>query len=102
MHPCRSLLGHARRQRSLFLLIFLVTIAASALVALQPWPMKLLVDHVLEGKPLPNWLSSLAQSFHVSATNHSLLVIVVIGGLLLFVTSSLLDAALTWAWTVAG
>jgi len=102
MQTYRRLLGYAKQQRSRFILIFLLTIAASAMVALQPWPMKLLVDHVLEGKPMPEWLSSLAQFFHLSADNQSLLIIVVAGGLFLFITSSLLDAALTWAWTIAG
>src|SRR5258705_8024234 len=102
MHTYRRLLGYARRQRSLFLLIFFLTVAASALVALQPWPLKLLVDHVLRGEPRPGWLSSLIAAARVPTTNQALLLFVVAGGLLLFVLNSLLDAVLTWSWTVAG
>jgi ATP-binding cassette, subfamily B, bacterial len=102
MQTYRRLLGYAKQQRSRFILIFLLTIAASALVALQPWPMKLLVDHLLEGKPMPEWLRSLTQLAHLSADNQSLLILVVVGGLVLFITNSLLDATLTWSWTVTG
>src|ERR1041384_5852461 len=102
MHTYRRLLGYARHQRSLFLLIFFLTVAASALVALQPWPMKLLVDHVLKGEPRPEWLSSLIAAARLPATNQALLLFVVGGGLLLFILNSLLDTVLTWSWPAAG
>src|ERR1051325_6616894 len=102
MGTYHRLLGYARPQRSLFILIFVLTVTASALVALQPWPMKLLVDHILRREPLPQWLKSAAVTLHVPTTNQSLLVVIVVGGLLLFVLNSLLDAALTWSWTIAG
>ena len=102
MQTYRRLLGYAKQQRSRFALIFLLTVTASALAALQPWPMKLLVDHVLEGKPHPEWLNQIAQFLHLPIETSSLLIIVVAGGLLLFVAGSLFDAALTWGWTIAG
>jgi ATP-binding cassette, subfamily B, bacterial len=102
MHTYRRLLGYARRQRSLFLLIFIVTVASSALIALQPWPLKLLVDHVLRGEPRPDWLNSLVAAARLPITDQALLLFVVTGGLLLFVLNSLLDVVLTWSWTVAG
>lgn len=102
MQTYRRLLGYAKQQRSRFILIFFLTLAASALTALQPWPMKLLVDHVLEGKPQPEWLNNLAELFRLPLSNSGLLLLVVLGGLLLFVASSLFDAALTWGWTIAG
>src|ERR1041384_8210260 len=102
MHTYCRLLGYARHQRLHFVLLFFLTVTASALVALQPWPMKLLVDHVLRGEPLPERLNSIATALHIPATNQFLLVAIVVGGLLLFVLNSLLDAALTWSWTIAG
>ncbi len=96
MQRVLDLLRYAGRQRSRFVVIALLTICASSLVALQPWPMKLVVDHVLGDKPVPALLSSFASD------PKSLLVLVVAGGLALFVISGLVDAALTWLWTVSG
>ena len=96
MHNYRRLLGYARRQRSRFIVIAVLTVCASSLVALQPWPMKLLVDHVLGDKSVPGVLQNFASS------PQTLLVVIVVAGLALFVVNSLLDAALTWLWTVSG
>jgi ATP-binding cassette, subfamily B, bacterial len=90
------LLRYAGRQRPRFVAIALLTLCASTLVALQPWPMKLLVDYVLSDKVPPAWLSN------VAATIPSLLVCIVVAGLILFALNSVLDAALTWLWTIAG
>jgi ATP-binding cassette subfamily B protein/subfamily B ATP-binding cassette protein MsbA len=48
MHKYRRLLGYAAQRRRFFVFILVLTVAASALMALHPWPMKLLVDNVLE------------------------------------------------------
>src|SRR5437870_3813351 len=48
-----TLLRYARPQRRFFILIFALTVTASALVALQPWPMKLVADYVLGPKTFP-------------------------------------------------
>jgi len=96
MQRILKVLRYAGRQRPRFIVIALLTLLASALVALQPWPMKLLVDHVLGAKPIPELLKGFG------STPQTLLVAIVLGGLALFVVNSLLDAALTWLWTVAG
>src|SRR5260221_14140864 len=54
----RRILKYASRHRPSFILIFFLTVAASALTALQPWPMKLLVDHVLLPEPVPPLIKS--------------------------------------------
>ncbi len=102
MHNYLRLLRYARGYRSSFLLIFVLTLAVSGLVALQPWPLKLLVDHVLEAKPLPTVLESLFHGLSLEPARWTLLATVVIGGLLLFVFSGAADAVLSWTWTVAG
>jgi ATP-binding cassette subfamily B protein len=96
MQRALKLLRYAGRQRSRFIAIALLTIVASSLVALQPWPMKFLVDHVLKSQPPPDWLPV------ALANTRALLTTIVAAGLVLFVASSALDAALTWLWTVAG
>jgi len=47
MRKIRRLLAYAAPHRRAFVVIGLLTLLSSALAALQPWPMKLLVDHVL-------------------------------------------------------
>lgn len=102
MHNHLRLLGYARRYRGSFLLIFILTLAVSGLVALQPWPIKLLIDHVLEAKPLPAGLKSVFDDLSLEPARWTLLATVVVGGLLLFALSSVADAVLSWIWTVAG
>lgn len=102
MHNYFRLLRYARGYRSSFLLIFVLTLAVSGLVALQPWPIKLLIDHVLEAKPLPVVLENFFQALSLEPTRWVLLATVVGGGLLLFALSSAADAVLSWTWTVAG
>jgi ATP-binding cassette subfamily B protein len=96
MQRVLKLLRYADRQRSRFIVIALLTISASSLVALQPWPMKLLVDHVLGDNTVPGFLRTFASS------SQTLLAVIVAAGLALFVFNSLLDAGLTWLWTVSG
>src|SRR2546426_10147087 len=102
MHKYRILLGYAARRRRFFLFILVLTVAASALMALHPWPMKLLVDSVLHDEPLPGWLQSAFNALGFSPTRSSLLAILALAGLVLFALSSALEIGLTWSWTVAG
>jgi ATP-binding cassette, subfamily B, bacterial len=83
-------------------LIAVMTLVTSLLAALQPWPMNLLADHVLGTVPLPGALNNLLGVFALKPEVTLLLGIVVFGGLALFLVNGLLDAALTWAWTMAG
>src|SRR5438093_923119 len=53
MQSYRQLVRYAARQRGFFALIFVATLVASALTALQPWPWKLLADNVLDNKGAP-------------------------------------------------
>src|SRR5438034_7743825 len=102
MQSYRQLLRYAARQRGFFALIFIATLAASALTTLQPWPLKLLADNVLDNKGAPRFLDVLFRLLHIEGTKLELLTILAIGGLLLFVLSSALDVLLTWIWTIAG
>ena len=49
MHKYLRLLRYARCHRAALLWIFVLTIAAAGFAALQPWPLKLLIDQALEG-----------------------------------------------------
>jgi ATP-binding cassette, subfamily B, bacterial len=98
MQKYGQLLRYARPQRGFFLLIFALTVLSSGLLAIQPLPMKIIVDQVLAQRPM----SEAWQPFLGSPAPLTLLMLAVIGGLALFILSSALEAILTWSWTVAG
>jgi ATP-binding cassette subfamily B protein/subfamily B ATP-binding cassette protein MsbA len=102
MHNYLRLLKYAENQRAFLVLTFACTVIAALLAALQPWPMKLVIDHVLEATPLPAVLEKTFQIFSVTPTRFELLGVVVIGGLVLFALNGVVDAALTWSWTASG
>lgn len=98
----RPLLRYAGRQRRSLVVISALTLAAATLAALQPWPMKLVVDHVLLKAPLPATLAHAFQSVHVAATSFVLLTAGALGVLLVFGLNSLLEILLTTRWTLVG
>src|SRR5215470_15980360 len=100
--PTLRLLRYAGRQRSRLVVILVLTLMAAGLAAIQPWPMKLLVDHVLGKAPLPNYLRHAFEAVSLTPTPITLLASIVLGGLALFALHSAVDAGLTWTWTVAG
>src|SRR6266849_3946426 len=93
------LLRYALRQRRVFTLILALTVVAAGLSAVQPWPMKLLMDRLQEAaQQLQN--SSAAPGVH--PLSPGLLAAIVLAGLVLFALNSAVDAGLTWAWTAGG
>jgi ATP-binding cassette, subfamily B, bacterial len=96
------LLHYVRQQRGFLIAIFALTLLAAGLAAVQPWPMKLLIDHVLGTTPVPEAIKEIMAFFSSDSTATTLLALIVLGGLILFVISAAVDAILTWAWTVAG
>jgi ATP-binding cassette subfamily B protein len=86
-----------------WLLLGAMTITSIPFALLQPWPMQVLVDHVLNGKPFTS--SALAHLIAVlpgAGSAHGLLAWVVAAGLLVFVFNSLLDLILTFGWINVG
>lgn len=56
------LMRHAARQKSSLAFILGLMLFSIAVEALKPWPMKLLIDHILPRRPLPSgalWLAAL-------------------------------------------
>jgi ATP-binding cassette, subfamily B, bacterial len=102
MHKYRILLRYAGRQRRSFLLIAVLTVAASLLAAAQPWPMAIVVDQVLKKLPRPAAMEAVFDWLGVNPSPSALLLIAVLGGLTIFVLNSVLEMALTTAWTLAG
>src|SRR5947207_6188924 len=102
MHKYRRLFQGARPDWRFFIFIFALTILASTLAALQPWPLAWLTDHVLGGKPLPAPLQRVLQSFSLEPTPARLLIFIVASGLILFALNGVLEVCLTRAWTLGG
>jgi ATP-binding cassette subfamily B protein len=98
MAKYRILLGYAGRQRAQFAFILFFTLLGSALTALQPWPLKMLADHVLGSNPLPFHVTSLGPALEKG----QLLLWIVAASLVLYIGNSLVEMVLAWSWTVAG
>src|SRR5213594_386341 len=80
MQKYRRLIQYARPHWRFFILIFILTIAASGAAALQPLPLAFLTDHVLGEAPLPTWLQAWFDAFSIEVKPERVLVGVVLGG----------------------
>lgn len=89
------LASYVLRQRGPLAAIGGFTLFTSALTALQPWPVKLLVDHGLKGEPLPGALPW-------STSPWMLVMAAAAATLAVFCLNAAVDAGLNWSWTVAG
>ncbi len=90
------------RQWRYLAFILALTLIYSVVAALQPWPMKILVDHALGHDKLPAVLASFLSRLGLKPTPVALVLAAAAASLLLFGVISLLNVALTWAWAVAG
>jgi ATP-binding cassette subfamily B protein/subfamily B ATP-binding cassette protein MsbA len=94
----RPLLGYVTRHRRGWAGILLLTLVATALTLLEPWPLKVLVDNVLGHRPLGGPLGALPGA----AGGDGLLLWVVVAGLLIFAAASAADVLLTLLWVRVG
>ena len=92
------LIRYARPYRKGWALIVGVTLLSAGFGVLQPWPMKVLVDHVLGQMPASGVVALLPWS----QSGEGLLVWVVLAGLAIFFINSAADTTLTFAWTSVG
>ncbi len=83
-------------------LILVVTILSTAFNLLQPLPMKVLVDHVFDNKPISDGIAQALAWIPWSAGPGSLLLWVALAGLLIFVINSSLGVVLTFLWIRVG
>ena len=94
----RTLLAYAWPYRKGWAAIFAATLLSTAVGLLAPWPMKLLVDNVLDDKPLPGVLEALPGA----ASPETLLLWIVAGVLALFAAAAAVDVAVTYLWIRVG
>jgi ATP-binding cassette subfamily B protein/subfamily B ATP-binding cassette protein MsbA len=91
-----------RRQARVLLLIVVFTAVAALAAALQPWPLKLIVDFGIADAPPPAWLRGVLDWLGASASPRSIIVFAAAVALLLFVINSGLDLVMHWAWCLVG
>ena len=83
----RSYMGPYRWRLALLAVVSVIEVAVGALT---PWPLKVVVDNVLVGHPLPHWAQAIVNPIG-GATAVGLLVIVLLGGLVLQVASQVIS-----------
>jgi ATP-binding cassette subfamily B protein/subfamily B ATP-binding cassette protein MsbA len=79
-----------------------VTLLSSAAVLLQPWPMQILLDHVVGQEPMAEPLAWAVRLLPGAGTARGLLVWVVLAGLAVFGLNGAIDVLLTRAWVRVG
>lgn len=97
----RRILAYARPEWRALVCILALTFVASALAALQPWPLKILVDYGLRGATVPPAISEWLMKSGM-ALAMSFIVLAAIASILFFALNAALDAALTLAWSATG
>jgi ATP-binding cassette subfamily B protein/subfamily B ATP-binding cassette protein MsbA len=90
------------RQRRWVLTILALSATTAGLAALQPLPLKLLVDSALGTTRTPGWLSSLLGVVGLEPTTGALVGVAALAALLIAVVIALVNAGLDLAWEVAG
>src|SRR5207302_7640213 len=96
------LLGYALADWRGWALIFVVTLLSSVFGLLGPWPMRVLVDHVLGNVPMPGPLARMVGFLPGADTPRGLLVWVVAAGVVVFAVNSAAEVLLTRAWVRVG
>jgi ATP-binding cassette subfamily B protein len=98
----RRLLGYAAPHTRGWLAIVVATVLSTGLSLLLPWPIQILVDHVLGDVPLSGPLAAVATRWPSLSSPENLLAGVVLAGLVIFAVSSLAEVVLTMQWTRLG
>jgi ATP-binding cassette subfamily B protein/subfamily B ATP-binding cassette protein MsbA len=102
MRKYQSLLRYALRQWPRLLVLITLNALTAAVAALQPWPMKLLVDYALGHGTHPAHPGTLLHQLTQGTTPSGLVIIAAGATLALFAVNSVLSTGLAWNWAVAG
>jgi ATP-binding cassette subfamily B protein len=77
--------------RTRVVLLVVLLLAEIGLGALQPWPLEIIIDYVLQSHPFPQPLARWAQAIH-GGDRFMLLIAVVVAGVLLQITNQIVSA----------
>jgi ATP-binding cassette subfamily B protein len=101
-HRYGKLASYARRRWPALSVIALLTLFVALTTALQPWPLKILVDYALADAGLPEAFEGVFKGLSDAQAALRLIVLAAAVSLALFVIGSALDAALSLIWSSAG
>lgn len=90
-------LGHALRRKSGLMLVLATMLAKLGMDVLRPWPMKILVDHVLQGITMPPALDRIVGVLPGAASADGLLIWCIAATLILFLLGWALGLATAYA-----
>src|SRR5262245_34228173 len=102
MSRFRELLPYIRRQWPWLVAILHMSLLSSAVSALQPWPMKLLVDYALRDAGPSGSVSIAPVAAGVTASPTALVLLAAVASLAVFVLTSALSVGLSISWSMAG
>jgi ATP-binding cassette, subfamily B, bacterial len=94
----RRVLSLARPQWRGYAVMWALTMTSSGVLLLQPWPIQMLVDHVLAGRPLPVRLAAFLAQLPGTDSTIGIAAWIALGSLGIFILSSIIDVALTFCW----
>ena len=98
----RQLYGYAWRERYRLAVILLLTCVLALFAALEPLPMKLLVDNALSGAPLPTFLARVFQGLGGQPDAWVLVVMAALASWLIMTAGAAVAGAVSWSWAFAG
>src|SRR5262245_57444165 len=98
----QRMLVYATGEWRALLAILSLTFISAAVAALQPWPLKILIDYGLGGAPLPQWAHAALTGIGLSASAFMLIALAAIAGMLVLLFDAMLDARITLVWSRAG
>src|ERR671913_631312 len=101
-HDYRRLLKYAAPYGRGWVAIVAATLVSTALSLVQPWPIKVLVDHVLGDVPPTGVVQAIIAMSPGADTPRGLPALVVIAGLTIFVLNSAAEVIVSWQWTRVG
>ena len=88
----------ALRDRGGWLCLVCVTVLTSLISLAHPWPLKLLLDHVLSPAPMPAWALRIAAILPYADSPLGFAAYVAIAGVILFVIDAILDVIIQRQW----
>jgi len=83
-------------------MIGVLTTLAASVAALQPLPMKILIDYAFAHANPPAFLGGALTPLGLDSTPTVLVALSALLGVAVFAIQSAVDSSLTWAWSVAG
>jgi ABC-type multidrug transport system fused ATPase/permease subunit len=100
--PFGLLFRYARQEWRLLAVIAVLMVATGTAAALQPLPMKILVDYGLRGSEPPAWFAGWLALANAPSSPAAFIGFAALLSIAVFAVQILLDAATTWCWTLAG